>query len=223
MRMKGPQREVGLQWEERAGFARFAETAVGEAWYLVKLNLLFLAGCMPVATIPMALTAAFRVTSILAGGGRPPLWRAFSGAFLGEWKSALPFGWAFLLLAGVAGYGVYAYGAMAGENALALLPLAFAVLILAAVTAAGTYFLSMLALCELSARQMLRNALILVAADGKRAFAAFFALLACFGVPAFFFPVALPLSLLLLPALGLLGASFALYPGLRRCMRAEGE
>lgn len=218
--MNGKPRKKRESQGKQPEFLRFCATAFDELWYLVKLNLLFLAGCAPVVTMPMALTAALRVTSLLAGGKRPPLWPEFRKAFLGEWKRALPCGWAFALAAGLAGYGAYSYGAMAGANPLALLLLLAAALIFAALTAAGLYFHSMLAMCELSLGDMLRNALILAVSEFRRSVLAVFALVMCIGASALFFPVTLPLAVFLLPALGLLAASFALRPGLLRCMLA---
>ena len=175
--MNGKPRKKREPQGKQPEFLRFCATAFDELWYLVKLNLLFLAGCAPVVTMPMALTAALRVTSLLAGG-------------------------------------------MAGANPLALLPLLAAALIFAALTAAGLYFHSMLAMCELSLGDMLRNALILAVSEFRRSVLAVFALVMCIGASTLFFPVTLPLAVFLLPALGLLAASFALRPGLLRCMLA---
>lgn len=78
---------------ERTEFAQFCAMAFGELWYLLKLNLLFLTACIPIMTVPMAVTAGLRITSSLAAGKQPPLWRAFCSAFFGEWKRALACGW----------------------------------------------------------------------------------------------------------------------------------
>ena len=128
----------------KSGFACFCITVFDELWYLVKLNLLFLVGCVPIVTIPMAFTAALRVTSLLAQERRLPLWQTFRKAYLGEWKRALPCGWAFALLQALAGFGVFAYGMMMQENPLALLPLVAALVIFAVLAVAGLYFHSML-------------------------------------------------------------------------------
>lgn len=104
--------------------------AFGELWYLLKLNLLFLTACIPIVTVPMAVTAGLRITSSLAAGKQPPLWRAFCSAFFGEWKRALACGWALTLLQALAGFGVYAYAVMMEANPLALLALIAAALIL---------------------------------------------------------------------------------------------
>lgn len=208
----------------KTGFARFCITVFDELWYLVKLNLLFLAGCVPVITAPMAYTAALRVTSLLAEEKRLPLWQTFRRAFLGEWKRALPCGWAFALLQALAGFGVFAYGMMAQENPLALLSLLAALAIFAVLAVAGLYFHSMLAMCELSLADMLRNAFILAVTEGWRNALALAALVASALVAVLLFPATLPLSLFLLPALGMLAASFAIRRGLGRCMQTgEGR
>ena len=89
---------------ERTEFAQFCAMAFGELWYLLKLNLLFLTACIPIVTVPMAVTAGLRITSSLAAGKQPPLWRAFCSAFFGEWKRALACGWALTLLQALAGF-----------------------------------------------------------------------------------------------------------------------
>lgn len=207
----------------KSGFACFCITVFDELWYLVKLNLLFLVGCVPIVTIPMAFTAALRVTSLLAQERRLPLWQTFRKAYLGEWKRALPCGWVFALLQALAGFGVFAYGMMMQENPLALLPLLAALVIFAVLAVAGLYFHSMLAMCELSLADMLRNAFILAVLEGWRNVAALLALVACGLIAVLLFPATLPLTIFLLPALGMLAASFAIRRGLGRCMRSWEE
>lgn len=153
---------------ERTEFAQFCAMAFGELWYLLKLNLLFLTACIPIVTVPMAVTAGLRITSSLAAGKQPPLWRAFCSAFFGEWKRALACGWALTLLQALAGFGVYAYAVMMEANPLALLALIAAALIFAALFSFSLYFYSMLAMCRLSLQDMLRNALILAVSERWR-------------------------------------------------------
>ena len=204
---------------ERTEFAQFCAMAFGELWYLLKLNLLFLTACIPIVTVPMAVTAGLRITSSLAAGKQPPLWRAFCSAFFGEWKRALACGWALTLLQALAGFGVYAYAVMMEANPLALLPLIAAALIFAALFSFSLYFYSMLAMCRLSLQDMLRNALILAVSERWRNLVATLAAVLCGGASVLFFPVTLPLAIFLLPALALLAASCAIRPGLKRCMR----
>ena len=206
---------------ERTEFAQFCATAFGELWYLLKLNLLFLTACIPIVTVPMAVTAGLRITSSLAAGKQPPLWRAFCSAFFGEWKRALACGWALTLLQALAGFGVYAYAVMMEANPLALLPLIAAALIFAALFSFSLYFYSMLAMCRLSLQDMLRNALILAVSERWRNLVATLAAVLCGGASVLFFPVTLPLAIFLLPALALLAASCAIRPGLKRCMRED--
>ena len=206
---------------ERTEFAQFCVMAFGELWYLLKLNLLFLTACIPIVTVPMAVTAGLRITSSLAAGKQPPLWRAFCSAFFGEWKRALACGWALTLLQALAGFGVYAYAVMMEANPLALLPLIAAALIFAALFSFSLYFYSMLAMCRLSLQDMLRNALILAVSERWRNLVATLAAVLCGGASVLFFPVTLPLAIFLLPALALLAASCAIRPGLKRCMRED--
>ena len=206
---------------ERTEFAQFCATAFGELWYLLKLNLLFLTACIPIVTVPMAVTAGLRITSSLAAGKQPPLWRAFCSAFFGEWKRALACGWALTLLQALAGFGVSAYAVMMDANPLALLPLIAAALIFAALFSFSLYFYSMLAMCRLSLQDMLRNALILAVSERWRNLVATLAAVLCGGASVLFFPVTLPLAIFLLPALALLAASCAIRPGLKRCMRED--
>ena len=77
----------------------------------------------------------------------------------------------------------------------------------------------MLAMCRLSLQDMLRNALILAVSERWRNLVATLAAVLCGGASVLFFPVTLPLAILLLPALALLAASCAIRPGLKRCMR----
>ena len=109
------------------------------------------------------------------------------------------------------------------ENPAAVLPFLCLFVMLAFLTLFGLYFYSMLAMCELPVFDMLRNALILSVAASWRNAAAFFALILCNGACLMFFPITLPLAIFLLPALGLLAASFAIRPGLLRCMKTDAD
>lgn len=221
--MNGKQRrEKRGSQQKQPEVLRFFAVAFEELWYLVKLNVLLLAASIPVLTLPVSLTAALRITSLLAAEQRPPLWRTFWKTFLGEWKRALPLGWVHTLLAMLAAFGVYVYGGAAlQENPAAFLPFLCLFVMLAVLTLFGLYFYSMLAMCELPVLDMLRNALILSVAASWRNAAAFFALILCNGACLMFFPITLPLAIFLLPALGLLAASFAIRPGLLRCMKPD--
>ena len=67
-------------------------------WELVKLNLLFLAFCIPIVTIPAALCAVNRVIINLIEKGNSFLWSDFFTEFKGSIFKSLPFGVLYVFL-----------------------------------------------------------------------------------------------------------------------------
>jgi len=82
------------------GFKRFLFIFYHHFWRLITLNLLFLAFCIPVITIPAAICGANRVLIMLVREGNCSLWQDFIGEFKSSFFKSLPFGipYIFLLL-----------------------------------------------------------------------------------------------------------------------------
>ncbi len=128
---------------------------------LMVLNLLTLAGCLPILTIPAALTALSRsCQDLLLEKPRPirGFWRTFRTHLL----PALPLGLLFPLTPAAALYGCLFYVQNAGNRPWLLIPGIFCLLVgcLAVFTSGLAY--PMLARADLSARAVLRNSFLLL-------------------------------------------------------------
>lgn len=89
---------------------------------LLKANLLFLLGCVPVVTLPLSLFAINRVAHRIVRDQPVECFRIFKETFLRKWKQSCL---AFLLTAFplvCAGYGMWFYLSRTGENLLFFLP-----------------------------------------------------------------------------------------------------
>lgn len=117
-----PEPETGKTAPEKTGLARFLEIVSSRCGSLLKLNLLFLLGCIPIVTLPLSLYAMNRVVLQMAQDRPVKCLRDYWEAFRREWKRGYL---AFLLTVpplGLAGSGAWFYLDHAASNLLFLLP-----------------------------------------------------------------------------------------------------
>lgn len=117
-----PEPETGGTAPEKIGFARFLELVSSQCGSLLKANLLFLLGCIPIVTIPLSLYAMNCVVLRIVQDRPVRCLRDYWEAFRREWKRGYL---AFLLTAlplGLAGCGAWFYLDHAASNLLFLLP-----------------------------------------------------------------------------------------------------
>lgn len=117
-----PEPETGGMVPEKTGFARFLEIISSQCGTLLKVNLLFLLGCIPVVTLPLSLYAMNCVVLRVVQDRPIKCHRDYWEVFRREWKRGYL---AFLLTApplGLAGCGAWFYLNGADSNLLLLLP-----------------------------------------------------------------------------------------------------
>lgn len=117
-----PEPASGEASPAKMGPARFLEIIETQCVTLLKVNLLFLLGCVPVVTIPLSLSAMNRVILRVVRDQPVKCARDYWEAFRRSWKGAYP---AFLLTAPplvAGGYGMWFYLGCAASNPLFLLP-----------------------------------------------------------------------------------------------------
>ena len=146
------------------GVRRFAFLLLTHLWKLVTLNLLFLAFCLPVLTIPAALCGMNRVLIELVREGHCFLWSDFIREFKAELFKSLPFGFlcAFLLFDSW-----YLFCISTGGNFINMLTLATGFFFLGFGVLFCGYAFVLLAALPLRNRDILKNALILMATEWK--------------------------------------------------------
>jgi len=108
--------------EAKKGIPCFFELLGRHCGALLKVNLLFLLGCVPIITIPLSLFAMNRVVRRMVLGQPVKCLKDYWESFRRDWKQSCP---AFLLTAlplGCAGYGMWFYLNHAASNPLFFLP-----------------------------------------------------------------------------------------------------
>lgn len=117
-----PEPETDGMDPEKTGFSRFLEIISSQCGSLLKVNLLFLLGCIPIVTLPLSLYAMNCVVLRMVQDRPVKCLRDYWEAFRRECKRGYL---AFLLTAaplGLAGCGVWFYLDHAASNLLFLLP-----------------------------------------------------------------------------------------------------
>lgn len=146
------------------GIRRFVFLLLTHPWKLVTLNLLFLAFCLPVLTIPAALCGMNRVLIQLVREGRCFVWGDFIREFKAELFKSLPFG---LLCALLLFDSWYVLSISAGANGTNMLTLAMGFFFLGFGVLFCGYAFVLLAALPLRNRDILKNVLILMATEWK--------------------------------------------------------
>lgn len=135
---------------------------------LISLNLMFVISCIPIITIPAALTAMNRITCTMVQDQNYFLWQDYWKTFKREFGKSLlgglVFGIAFglFLLAGFVYYNIF------GKSFLFTIILAFTACFLIIIYLASTYYWTMLAFVDLPFKALLKNSLIMVLGCWKR-------------------------------------------------------
>lgn len=107
---------------EKTGAARFFEIVQLECVTLLQLNLLFLASCIPVITIPPALFAMQQVVRKMVLDQPVRCFYDYRTAFRRGWKQAYGAFFVTALPLGLGGYGVWFYLSYAAQQPLFFLP-----------------------------------------------------------------------------------------------------
>ena len=146
----------------KRGFVGYMDMLWREFFELLKLNLLFLLSCVPIVTIPAALTAMHRITSVMVRDENHFLWPDYWKAFRRDFWKSLAGG---VILAAVLVLftlsTVFYYNLMQVTRFSVLLA-ALAACVLLLTLCVSFYFFPMLAMVDLPLGALLRNSLALV-------------------------------------------------------------
>jgi len=133
-------------------------------WELVPLNLLFLAFCVPIATIPAALCAMNRVLLNLVLKGNAFLWSDFFAEFKGSLIKSLPFGIvaAFLVLDAA-----WSFSLGFSENGVSIPAMALALFLFGLAAVFSGYVFVFIPALPLKNRHIAKNAFIFMLTEWK--------------------------------------------------------
>ena len=147
---------------KKKGFALFWEILWREFWGILKLNLLFLVSCIPVVTIPAAITAMSRITVTMVRDRNyfmlTDYWKAFKRDFGKSLLGGLVLA-AALGLFGLSTWFYYMLSQSAGKLFLILAGCSLCLLLTAFFV--SLYFFPMLAMVDLNLKHLLLNSCVL--------------------------------------------------------------
>ncbi|MCQ2419744.1 MAG: DUF624 domain-containing protein [Clostridia bacterium] len=186
-----------------------------EFWNLIKLNVIFLLSCIPIVTIPAAITAMSRITCTMVRDENFFLWNDYWKAFRRDFGRSLLAGIAVLLLIAIFSVSLMFYYNLAGAvDKLFILVAAFSVCLVIIVLVAAFYFFPMLSLVELPLKKLIVNSLVMVFGCFKRSLLAIVSFVIFFALGVGL----LPTSALYLGVVGISLSSlmicFAVYPAI---------
>lgn len=136
------------------------------AWYLVRLNLLFIIFCVPVITAPAAAAAMTKVLAKISKGEEADLWRVYWPEFKANFFIALKAGLVFIALA--AAVGSIGYMVMQFYGFIGALGIAFIIVFGLWLYTAACYLFVLITTVELSLKNCLRNAVLLAILEPKQ-------------------------------------------------------
>lgn len=168
-------------------------------WQLLWLSWMFLLSCIPVVTIPAALTAVSRVCLKLVREGTVLFWLEYKTEFRRSFGKSLPFG----LVCAAALFGSYyllSLGVTNGESLYGLLFSGAGLCLLVLAAAWGSYAFVLLAAQELPVGTLAKNAWYLMLLGGRYTAAVLAVWAVGGGLLLLFFPFSLALLALGLPA-----------------------
>jgi len=157
-----PKQEITKDSPKR-GLALFFDVLRWNLWELIKLNLLFILFCIPIITIPAALTAMSRIISLMLRSMHYDLFSDFFGCFKREFLRSLIIGIVFSILIAVSVSGIYFYDSAISSVVFSLILRAILSIIMVACIIAGFFAFPMTMMTDLPVKHILRNSFLLVA------------------------------------------------------------
>jgi len=220
--LKQPKSEITKDTPPKLGLALFFSVFFNEFWALVRLNLLFLLFCIPIVTIPAALTAMSKITLLMLRDKNVYLWTDFTKCFKEEFKKSLLIGVLLFVLIALSVLGLYFYDSVIGGFGGVLIK-GVEIALLGVAFLAGSYIFPMIAITYLDIRIILKNALILTVLRLPLNLLALvlcaLLILLCY----IFLPLSLIIVVFLLFSLMNLITTFCAYSGLKKYILKEED
>lgn len=167
---EGPGIEPGQP--KPTGWRLIVSTLCREWWNLIVLNLVFVAACLPLISIPAAVVALFRVTERIADDQPCDIVREFSQSFSRSFGRATVVAIILAVLLALGGFALNTYFEAATEHLLFVFPLAIALLVLSLLLIFSCNLFYLLANSEGSLPQLIKAAALCVLVQPLAAFTA---------------------------------------------------
>jgi len=214
-----PKNEIKKDAPEKKGMALFFDVFFREFWELCKLNLIFIVFCLPVVTIPTAITAMSKVMMYMIMDRTVYTFSDFFQSFKAEWKRATVAGLFYFPLLALTVFGQLFYSAVAGSLFLYVVTM----LLCAMVLIAGFYLFPMLAVLDLSLNNIFKNAFLLTFLRMPQNILTLFISALLFLLVWLFWPFTFFALLLIFFALTRFITTFCAYTGLKKYVLKESD
>jgi uncharacterized membrane protein YesL len=208
---------------KRTGLALVAETMWREGTELMKLNLLFVLACLPVATIPAAFAAMMRITLTMAEDRNVYLVEDFVQAFRRHFVRATLLGLGIAAAVKIPGYAAFSYAGLAVATPLYAVPLALSVGVAGLFAIAALYAFALLVISDFSLGDILRLSLLAALARPGKPLAALGFVAGLWLLHILFYPVTLVMPAIINFAFGTLAIAFSVLETVNRLVRAKEE
>ena len=153
-----PKKVIEKDSPRKQGAELFFSTFWNHFWEICKLNLIFILFCIPVLTIPTAMTAMYKITMYMFLDKTYYTFSDFIDTFKAEWKRSTIAGLIYFPFLAVSVFGMYFYSFVMNNFIL----YSFAMFICAIIIIAGFYLFPMLAILDMSLKSIFKNALLLI-------------------------------------------------------------
>lgn len=211
-----PGRGIDKDAPAKKGLALFFSILGREFWNLIKLNLLFVVSCLPIITIPAAITSMSRITLAMCEDAPFFLWEDYRKVFRREFGRSLGLGAIFAAWGALSVISGTMY--LSATDSAGYYWVLVALCILSALLCMMCAFFAfpMLSRVELSFGDILRNSIILAVAQPQYNLPAAILIGAAWLAAVNYMLYLIPLFVLIFFSLTNLIATFAAYPGLKK-------
>lgn len=189
-----------------------------ELFLMVRYNLMFLLCCISVVTIPAAITAMHHVFVRVARGEKPGFKEDALPVFKREFGRSLLAGVLILLALLVSVTGFLFYIRFASESLFLMIPAVISGSIALLVYLMSSYIFTMLAILDLSLKDIIKNAYMLAILNIKYSLCSGIYILIIAAIGVLLFPVTVPLSLMVLFSLAMFTSAYFSYYGIKKCI-----
>lgn len=193
-----------------------------EFWNLMKLNWIFILSCIPIVTIPAAITAMSRITCTMVRDENFFLWNDYWKAFKRDFWRSMLVGFGALALIVVFSISLIFYYNLAGTvDKLFLLLAGFSICLILTVSLGCCYFFPMLALIDLPVKNLVVNSLVMVFGCFKRSLLALVSVVIFLGVGFALWPASTIYVAAIMFSLSSVMICFAVYPPIDAKVKAK--
>lgn len=212
-----PKNEIKKDTQQKQGAALFFDVLWRELWNICKLNLILILFCIPVVTIPAAITAMSKVMILMFTDKPVSAFGDFFSAFKAEWKRATIAGLIYFPLLAITVFAQYFYFTMLESVFLYTI----AMLMCAMVLISGFYLFPMIGVLDMNLKGIFKNAILLTFVRmPQNILALIIAVLLVLLVLMFLLPSIFAIFLILFSLIGFV-TTFCAYTGLKKYVIRE--